>query len=284
MHELAVQVTNLYIIVNILILFFSYKFKILVVTLIYLLVLRRIQVRRGKNENAFPSLQWLHGILLLALVGIWFASGYFQTRQRIYMVLATNVVAPGFGNALGPDYLPSSTNQSSPYLLPYEKLSAIFRIVVLVAELEIVGLAGFVYHRGRREGVTGRVSNFSSGLAIFFICQPPSQIPRYTLLLVAIPWAIRSIVDAALSIKYELIPSSSVPASREVRLVEIILSWIPTVTTFVGIAMIGFQPDWAADHGTESMAGTNDESSPDYNDYYHSKKNGPSVRTREFSS
>ena len=204
------------------------------------------------------------------------------------MVLATNVVAPGFGNALGPDFLPSSTNQSSPYLLPYEKLSAIFRIVVQVASLEIVGLAGFIYHRGRREGVMGRVSHLFSGLAIFSICQPthlsPSQIPRYTLFLVAIPWAIRSIVDAALSIKYELIPSSAVPESREVRLVEIILTWIPTVITFVGIAMIGFQPDWAADHGTESMAGTNSESSPDNDDYYHSNKNGPGVRTREFSS
>ena len=159
MHELAVPVTNLYIIVNILILFFSYKFKILVVSIIYLLVLRRIQVRRGKNEKGFPGLQWLHGILLLVLVGIWFASGYFQIRERIYSVLIASAVAPGFGFPLGPEFLPSSTNETSPYLIPYEKLSAIFRIVMLLASLEIVGLAGFVYHCGRREGVTGKVGN-----------------------------------------------------------------------------------------------------------------------------
>ena len=109
------------------------------------------------------------------------------------------------------------------------------------------------------------------------------QIPRYTLFLVAIPWAIRSVVDAALSIKFELIPSSSVLESREVRLVEIIFTWIPTVITFVGFAMIGFQSDWAADHGAETIEDTNDEPSPDYDDYGQSKK-GPGVRTREFSN
>ena len=86
-------------------------------------------------------------------------------------------------------------------------------------------------------------------------------------------------VDAALSIKFELIPSSSLPEPRTVRLVEIILTGIPTAIVLVGIALVGYQHDWAEDKmraDTPDMVEENGaERFPD------SKKNGPSVFTEE---
>ena len=162
MHELAVPVTHLYIILSILLLFFTFQAKVLLLGLIYLLVVRRLQIRLNKSEKAFPGLQWLHGIVTAVLAIIWLVSGYFQIRTQIFQVLfgfAVGSVLPADWAAIG-SLLPQIGDQKSPFALPYAKLSAAFRIVVLLAAVEILGLAAFLYDRTRRSGVTGKVSPF----------------------------------------------------------------------------------------------------------------------------